>query len=392
MAVRGLALAVVGVVIGGAGSCGGTGAGGNSSSVTVSGATLKVYASVPSGTPDGSDILAAERLAVSQESPQAGKYRIKFVPLSSTRLSDNARVAIEDAGAIAYIGELQPGASADSVGITNGEDLLQVSPGDTALELTQASPALPGTPGEYYESLKTYGRTFARVVPSTALEARAQVQEMQALGVKKLYVASDGSPYGAATAAAVRSAAAALSPVEGAPSAGQVQASGADAVFYAAAPGGAAAAARVLSALAGANSTLKLFVPSSLDRPALASTLGAAKVQLYASAPGFLAADLPAAGQAFLSAFRQAYGHAPAPAAIFAYEAAKAVFDVLHEAGAAAGSRGAVVHDFFAISNRSSALGSYSINANGDTTVGPYVFSRLKGGRFVPFKFIEIRG
>ncbi len=68
--------------------------------------------------------------------------------------SDNARSAIEDSSAIAYIGEPEPGLSANSIGITNAQDLLQVSPTDTAPELTRSTPAVKGAPRSYYESTR----------------------------------------------------------------------------------------------------------------------------------------------------------------------------------------------------------------------------------------------
>ena len=68
------------------------------------------------------------------------------MPWTGRKLSDNARQAIGDSSSIAYLGELTPGASADTIGITNAEDLLQVSPTDTAVELTQVSPAVPNSP------------------------------------------------------------------------------------------------------------------------------------------------------------------------------------------------------------------------------------------------------
>jgi hypothetical protein len=58
-------------------------------------------------------------------------------------------------------------------------------------------------------------------------------------------------------------------------------------------------------------------------------------------------------------------------------------------AGSSANSRGTVVHDFFQISNRSSAVGTYSIGVSGDPTFtsgAPFVFGRVKSGKLVPFK------
>ena len=51
--------------------------------------------------------------------------------------------------AIAYLGEVDPGLSSQSLGITNAQDLLQVSPTDT--DLVQAL-SLGGLPHELEES------------------------------------------------------------------------------------------------------------------------------------------------------------------------------------------------------------------------------------------------
>ena len=360
----------------------------SSSNVTVSGSTLTLYASAPASAASGqgaADVLAAEQLAFQQAGSQLGNFKLRFVKLSGAKASDNARAAIEDTSSIAYLGELGPGLSADSLGITNAQDLLQVTPTDTAAPLTQINAAVPGSPNRYYESLSNYGRTFARVVPSTGAEARAQVLQMRALHVSRLYIGDDGSQYGAAIAHAVK-ADAQTAAITVAPSIG-----GADAVFY----GGASAAdaARVFNAAASSNSAVKLFAPSALDDAAFASRLSAATRNVYVSSPGFLPRDLTASAQSqFLKPFEDAYHHVPAPQAIFGYEAMSAVLAVLRRAGSSASDRQTVVHDFFAIRNRSSVLGSYSINANGDTSLAPFVFSRVSGGKLVPFKFVQAQG
>jgi branched-chain amino acid transport system substrate-binding protein len=68
------------------------------------------------------------------------------------------------------------------------------------------------------------------------------------------------------------------------------------------------------------------------------------------------------------------------------------VLAVLKEAGTSANNRTTVVHDFFSIKNRQSVLGTYSINSNGDTSIAPFVFSRLQSGQLVPFKFVSAQG
>jgi branched-chain amino acid transport system substrate-binding protein len=350
------------------------------SAVSVTGNTLTIYASRPAGGAGGqaaTDVLDAEKLAL-QQSGKVGKYTVSFVELNGAKLSDNPRTAVQNQSAIAYLGEIEPGTSQVSVEITNELGVLQVSPTDTAVYLTQATPAVPGAPGKYYPSSSNYHETFARVVPNTAKEAQAIVAEMQSLHLSKLYVTDDGQPYGASIAQEVRS---------DAPGHGltvQSSPSGADAVFY----GGnsVSTATAAVDRAADASPAAKLFVPSALYDSSFASGLSAsAQRNLYVSSPGFTASTLTPAGKQFEAAFATAFGHAPAPQAIFGYEAMAALLAVLKEAGTAAGNRATVVSDFRSLKDRQSVLGTYSI-VDGDTTIAPFIFARVRGGALVPLR------
>ncbi len=94
----------------------------------------------------------------------------------------------------------------------------------------------------------------------------------------------------------------------------------------------------------------------------------------------------------FLKPFEDAYHRAPSPQAIFGYETMSAVLSVLKKAGDSATDRAIVVSDFFAIKNRDSVLGTYSINAQGDTNLAPFVFSRAVNGKLVPFQSVQVQG
>jgi branched-chain amino acid transport system substrate-binding protein len=353
-----------------------------SATVTAPGKTLTIYLSAaPTDMPQvASDVLAAEKLALQQNGSSVSGYTIRPITLSEQEISDQARTAIQDKSAIAYLGEIVPGSSYASLGITNAVDLLQVSATDTAVELTQATPAVQGAPNMYYESLSTYGRTFARVVPTTRVEAAAQLQEMQALGVTRLYVDNDGGAYGRVIAQAIKQDAQGKITLTGSES-------GADAVFYGS--NSVAGAARFFNSAAEANPAVKLFGPSALNDPSFAAALSPATRNVYISAPGFLPQNLTGAGRSFVSSFRSEYGHAPGPEAIFGYEAMAAVLSVLKEAGSAANNRTTIVKDFFSLQNRQSVLGPYSIDANGDTSLTAFVFSRLSRGRLVPFAQVQ---
>jgi branched-chain amino acid transport system substrate-binding protein len=370
---------------------------------TITGTALRIYSSLPLQGPESSeanDVLDAERLALQQAGGKVGRYTINLVSLNDATsagwspklIAANSRTVIQRANAVAYIGELDPNASAQSIPLTNADDLLQVSPYDTAIGLTQATPAVPGSPDTYYQSLSTYGRTFGRVVPDDNDQAKAQLQVMEGkgLGVKKLFIAEDGGAYGDAIADAVQQDAAgagitALAPVP--VSAVHVQnlaASGADALFY----GGVASAAadQLFNSAIAADAQLKLFGPGGLYTSSFTAGLSpAAQRATYLSEPGETTGELPAAGRAFLTAFKAAYHHVPWTQAIFGYAAMQAVLGSLQRSTAVQ-DRADDVTAFFATKNRSSALGTYSIDKAGDTSLAPYIFSRVKGGKLVAFK------
>ena len=358
---------------------------GGSTTPTLNGKGLTVYISAPASlasNPQAQDVVDAERLAFQELKSRVTAYTLGLVVLSHAKISDNARQAIGDTGhAIAYVGEVLPGDSADSIGITNAQDLLQVSATDTAAELTQTTPAVSGAPQKYYESLSTNGRTFARVVPTTALEAKALITEMQSLGVKSLYVTGDGSEYGRTLAAAVRTAASPAISVASSQSS-------ADAVLFAGSSQ--SEAAQALDAAASRNPKVKLFGPSALSDDAFVAGLSpAAQKALYVSSPGLLPKQLATAAPTFVSAFKTSYGHTPSAQAIFGYEAVSALLSVLQSQGASANDRSKVVKGFFGIRNRTSPLGTYSINQNGDTSIAPYVIERVKASKLIPVKAIQ---
>jgi branched-chain amino acid transport system substrate-binding protein len=62
--------------------------------------------------------------------------------------------------------------------------------------------------------------------------------------------------------------------------------------------------------------------------------------------------------------------HVPGSAySLYGYEAMSAILDSIRVAGPLGSDRATVVRDFFALRNRQSVLGPYSITPSGDTTL-----------------------
>lgn len=163
-----------------------TGCGGEDEGRKAPEGALNVYVSVPAHGPtatSGRAVAAGARLALGDAGGRAGSRRVRVVELSSNRPGDrdwdpgtveaNAKRAADDPRSIAYLGELDRGASAVSVPRTNRADLLQVAPLDGLTSLTRRPPGRPSAgPERYYPRER---RTFLRLVPPDERVARAMV-------------------------------------------------------------------------------------------------------------------------------------------------------------------------------------------------------------------------
>jgi branched-chain amino acid transport system substrate-binding protein len=178
----------------------------------VNGRLLTIYTSVPlhgASAVNGVAVARGAMLALDHVHGRVGEYRVIMRTLDDStpqhrqwdpgQTTDNAHKAMADKTTIGYIGEFNSGASAVSIPLLNRDGIPQISPASTAVGLTSnAAGADPGEPEKYYP---TKVRTFARVVPTDAVEARAQVKLQRSLGCVKTYVLDDDEFDGSDTAA-----------------------------------------------------------------------------------------------------------------------------------------------------------------------------------------------
>jgi len=375
----------------------------------VTGSELTVYSSMPLEGPDrraALDVLRGERMALREAGGAVGRYRVRLVSLDAAtekaarwdpaQISENARRAAKDPAAVAYVGEFHTGSSAISVPLLNEAGILQLSPTDSAMSLTQRTLAVPDSPAKYYPKAEEYGRTFARLVPGDRAQVAALLDYMRRERVERLMVLSDEDPIGLAYALALRPALAHrygialadrqdVDPHQQDPRdlIAKIQEARVDAVLYA----GQAheGAIRLWQDLSVAEPSMKLFAPGSLvDRPFLAA-VGAAAGATYVTRPLQGLRAYPPAAARFARAYERLHGRAPEPEALYGYEAMKAILAAIGTAAEAAGERSLdradVVRAFRGIRREQTVLGDYELLPGGDPSPHRYGAWRVLDGR-----------
>ncbi len=350
----------------------------------------------------------AIKLALQEAGGKIGPFTITYVSLDSAKpgaktwtgdkVLDNARQAVRDLNAIAYIGDRDSAATALSVPLTNEGNILQVSPSSTYDGLTRPS-RRQGEPDRFYPSGE---RTFGRVVPADHVQASALIGYMKVLGARSLALLADRAIYGGGLSDEIEKAAArqgitvyergridALKDDLSGP-ARKVAETGADAFLFAGTTDTGAAA--IFKAVAAAAPSMQLFGPAAVADQAFARALPAAvQRRMHVTTPALPPRLLPPAARAFRDRFRNTFGRQPAPEALQAYEAAGAVLHSIRTAREKGNDRRAVTKAFFAIRDRESVLGRYSIDRSGDTSLSRYAGNRVSGSRFVLDKLLEVR-
>jgi branched-chain amino acid transport system substrate-binding protein len=372
---------------------------------TVPGTTLTIYSSVPlhgASRVSGASVLSGAELALAQIGGQIGRYHIRLEPLDDSTVARqewdpgqttlNARQAVQDKTTIGYIGELNSGASAVSIPLLNRAGIAQISPGSTAVGLTSGGPgAAPGEPEKYYP---TGERTFARVVPSDAVQAAAMVKLQLSAGCTKIYVLDDGEVDGEDTAITFELVAKSSSlQVVGLQS---FDPKATDYTSLATGVGASGANCVLISAIADSNAVQPTRqIAATLPGAMIFGSAGVAESTYTDPAEGGIPSGLDS--RVLITApldtlapdnsrLVSTLDGPQDPYAIFGYEAMSLMLSAINRAtdhGRKPARRSAVVAAVFATRNRHSVIGTYSIDHNGDTTLNTFGAYRVVAGRLV---------
>jgi branched-chain amino acid transport system substrate-binding protein len=379
-------------------SAAGGGGASSSSSSGGGGKTVDVYSSLPlqgASTAQTDPMVNGMKLALSQAGNKAGGFTVNYQSLDDStaaagkwdpgQTAANARKVAADPKAVYYIGEFNSGASEISIPILNQGGIPMVSPANTYVGLTTSLPgSAPGEPQKYYPTGK---RNYLRIVPIDSIQAAADLIAMKQAGCTKVAVANDKEAYGAGLATLLGlekgfygvtiTGNTGIDPT--APNfrsyASTIAGQGADCFMFSGIVSN--GAVQITKDVHAALPKAKIFgpdgvctssytsqkaggVPAAIN-PLMQCTVATQNLSAY---PG---------GKKFLAAYKAKYGSAsPDPYAIYGYEAMQLGLDTISKLGAQGDSKSAVLSALFATTSRSSVLGSYGFDKNGDTTLKSY--------------------
>ena len=401
----------------GVAACGGGGSGGGET--TPSGGAAKavtIYSSYPlqgAGRAQSEAAVNGAKLALERAHGKAGSITVTYKPLDDATAqaanwtpeatSANARKAAQDKSTALYLGEFNSGATAVSLPILNEAGIAQISPSNTAVGLTTDEPgATPGEPGKYYPSGT---RTYARIVPKDTIQGAALATLMKQDGCTKAQLLNDKEVYGAGLARNIAASAKAQGLTitsneaidKNAPNyrslAQKSKTAGDDCMVFAGIT--ANNAAQVFKDFAAALPNAKLYGPDGVADTTFASPKEGLPADVAARTKVTIATlspdQYPPEGRKFFEDYTRKYGDKhPDPYAIYGYEAMELALDATKRSKT--GERPDVIKALFATKDRQSVLGTYSIDANGDTSLSDYGVYSIKDGNLVFDSTIKAQG
>jgi branched-chain amino acid transport system substrate-binding protein len=402
----------VGVLALGAGACGSDDGGGGGGDASGGGKTLTIYSDMPlqgAGGPQSTSVVNGEKLALEQNKGLAGKFKIKFVSLDNSTAqagswtpdatSANARKVAGDSNTAVYIGEFNSGAAAVSIPILNEAGVPMISPANTAVGLTTKDPgATPGEPDKYYPSGK---RNYVRVVARDSIKGPAMVSTMNEDGCTKVELTNDKEVYGAGLAQAIVIAAKQhgldviandgidKNAANYRSLAQKAKAAAADCFAYSGVTQN--NAVQLFKDFAAGIPNAKLYGPDGTCESGFINTKtgipDSVAKRYKCTSPTLPASELPPAGQQFFKDYAAKFGGTPDPYSIYGYESMQLALDAIKRSKT--GEKADIIKALFATKNRSSALGTYSIDANGDTSLTEMALDGVENGQLTFIKVIK---
>ena len=373
--------------------------------------TIEIWSSLPrqgSNKAQTDTMVNAIKFALEEKGGKVGGYTIVYKDKDDSTAAKgawdadteikNANDAVANDAVVAYIGTLNSGASKLSIPILCKAGITMISPANTYPGLTKAGLGEAGEPDKYYPGGCT--RNYTRVVPADDLQGRAGALWASQLGVKKAYVLDDTELYGKGIADVFATEAPNFGVevlgrdgIDGKATdykalAEKIKAAAPELVYY----GGitqnnAGQLWRDLRDALGAD--VKLMGPDGIFESEFIKAAGEAAEGTYITFGGVPPDQLIGAGAEFIKKYNEKYTDAPAEAyTAYGYEVANVVLAALERAAATNPAdndalRAALNKEIFATKDYAGVLGTWSFNAEGDTSLTEMSGQVVTGGKFV---------
>ena len=323
---------------------------------------------------------------------QAGKW-------ASEKCSANANAYANDKSVIGVIGTFNSGCAEIEIPILNrapNGPVGMISPANTYVGLTHSGPGTAaGEPDKYYPTGK---RNYIRIVAADDYQGAADATLAKQLGLKKVYILNDKEAYGQGVATDFKNslsklgvAVAGFSAWNGKASsyegiATNIKQTGADGVFL----GGLICengGKLVKDLRAGLGSNVKLLAPDGFTPiSAVVQGAGQAAENMTVSVAGQPNEKLGSVGKKFVKDFgaTQSSGQVD-PYSAYAAQSAEVLLTAIQNSD---GSRAGAAANLFKTNVTNGILGSFKINAEGDTNSNPVSIYQIKGGKQTTYKVI----
>ena len=355
---------------------------------------IEIWSSLPrqgSSKAQTDTIVNAINMALEEAGHKAGGYTIVYKDVDDSTAAagkwdeateiKNANDAVANDKLVAYIGTFNSGAAKLSIPILCKKGILMISPANTNVGLTK--PFGPGEPDVYYpDGCK---KNYTRVVPADDLQGNAGALWSSQLGAKNVYVLDDTEVYGKGIADVYAQKAPEYGltvlgrdGIDGKASdykalAEKIKATNPDLVYY----GGITQnnAGQLWRDLRDAMPDVMLMGPDGVAESEFLQAAGDAAEGSFITSGAVPPDQLTGAGAEFIAKYTEKYPDAPAEVyTAYGYEAAKVVLAAIERAAAknpadVLALRALVLDEVKATKDFAGALGTWSFDANGDTSL-----------------------
>ncbi len=371
--------------------------------------TVKVVSCLPrtgSAKAQTDTIVNGIQMALEEAGYKAGDFKIAYEDWDDAtaaagdweqfQVANNADRAVKDADVMVVIGHYNSGAAKISMPILNKADILMISPANTWPGLTKPGKGEAQEPEKYRPTGKV---NYTRVVPADDLQGPLGADWAKSMGVKTVFILDDRSVYGKGIADLFEKECEEIGLEVGGHEGidpkqqeykalmTKIKGSAPDLVYF----GGTTQSngGQILKDSMAVGLTCKFMVPDGCFEDAFITSAGAENVndRCFVTFGGMPPDQLTGKGKEFVERYVKKFGTKPQGYAVYGYEAGQVAVEAIKRAGKK--DRNAIREACLSIKDFDGALGKWSFDENGDTTLKTMSGQVVKNGKF---EFVTLLG